>query len=66
LRFLAEADIKGIVQPIVPYRVLEESTVQNRFEVSKNRASLRLPAGMKNWPLSMPASTRRRLETAGL
>jgi hypothetical protein len=43
-----QTDIKGISRPIVPFRVLEESTVQSRFEATKKRALLRLPAGMKN------------------
>ena len=34
---LPEADIKGIAQPIVPYRVLEESTVRSRFEASQEK-----------------------------
>ncbi len=34
---LPEADIKGIAQPVVPYRVLEESTVQSRFEASQKK-----------------------------
>ena len=34
---LPQTDIKGIAQPIVPYRVLEESAVQSRFEASKTK-----------------------------
>jgi class 3 adenylate cyclase/tetratricopeptide (TPR) repeat protein len=34
---LPETDFKGIAQPIVPYRVLEESNVQSRFEASQKK-----------------------------
>ena len=34
---LPQTEIKGISQPIVPYRVLEESSVQSRFESSKKK-----------------------------
>jgi len=37
LEVLPETEIKGIAQPVLPYRVVEESTVQSRFEASQKK-----------------------------